>query len=289
MIDLSIIIPHHNDSKRLKRLLDTIPNKDNIEVIVIDDHSVNEEYITAKEVIEKSEKERIYFGQNLKELNSAGTCRNIGLDIAQGKWVLFADSDDYFTDDMYEIVSSHFDSDSDIIYFSCTSIVEETGKTSTRHIPIEFFVKHYSEKRRRREELELRTMPNPMCKLIRKKILDDNNIKFEDVIVSNDVMFSVISGLKANKIDADNRIIYVYIERTDSLIKRFDKKHYEIRKEVATRCHIYMYKNLSKNDRKELELRRMGIKLIGGAIKKLGFGGLKYYFMLKKAHVPLFW
>lgn len=51
MIDLSIIIPHHNDSSRLKRLLDSIPIRDNIEVIIIDDHSESEELKNVKELV----------------------------------------------------------------------------------------------------------------------------------------------------------------------------------------------------------------------------------------------
>jgi len=37
--DLSIIIPHYNIFELLRRLLDSIPKKDNIEIIVIDDKS----------------------------------------------------------------------------------------------------------------------------------------------------------------------------------------------------------------------------------------------------------
>ena len=39
---LSIIIPHYNNSDGLRRLLASIPSDPNIEVIVIDDHSNNQ-------------------------------------------------------------------------------------------------------------------------------------------------------------------------------------------------------------------------------------------------------
>ena len=39
------------------------------------------------------------------------------MDHAKGKWLLFADADDFFVDDMYDIITTHAESDADVIYF----------------------------------------------------------------------------------------------------------------------------------------------------------------------------
>ena len=39
MIDISVIIPHKNIPKELKRCLDSIPILSNVEVIIVDDNS----------------------------------------------------------------------------------------------------------------------------------------------------------------------------------------------------------------------------------------------------------
>ena len=95
---LSIIIPHYNTSDLLEKLLSTIPKDKNIEVIVIDDKSQDKHIEDIEDL--KTEEKYIDFlflkNQTLKK--GAGTCRNIGLDHAQGEWVLFADADDYFAD-----------------------------------------------------------------------------------------------------------------------------------------------------------------------------------------------
>lgn len=43
MKDISVIIPHHNSWQKLNELLNTIPLNDDIEVIVIDDNSEDQE------------------------------------------------------------------------------------------------------------------------------------------------------------------------------------------------------------------------------------------------------
>ena len=65
----SLIIPHHGDDRLLDRLLKSIPDRDDLETIVIRDDKAK----------------------------GAGWARNKGLEHAVGEYVLFADSDDYFT------------------------------------------------------------------------------------------------------------------------------------------------------------------------------------------------
>ena len=40
MINYSFIIPHHNCPKQLNRLLDSIPQREDIEIIVVDDGKI---------------------------------------------------------------------------------------------------------------------------------------------------------------------------------------------------------------------------------------------------------
>src|SRR5690554_6731034 len=89
---LSIIIPHYNNPQGLLRLLNSIPIRNDLDIIIIDDESTYDNQIQIKEIIRKF-KYRFYINNNL---NSAGTCRNIGIEKSVGKYLLFADDDDYF-------------------------------------------------------------------------------------------------------------------------------------------------------------------------------------------------
>ena len=86
----SFIIPHHNCPNLLYRLLDTIPQREDIEIIVVDDNS------DADKVPLINRNDVQLFLIPASESKGAGHARNIGLDHAKGKWLLFADSDDYY-------------------------------------------------------------------------------------------------------------------------------------------------------------------------------------------------
>lgn len=61
-----------------------------------------------------------------KEGKGAGYARNIGLSHARGKWIIFADADDFFTADCFTILNEYMDSPHEVIYFnvrlSCPTI-----------------------------------------------------------------------------------------------------------------------------------------------------------------------
>ena len=87
---LSIIIPTYNRNKYIVKLLDKLHSQiqDNVEVIVVDDHS--------DIPLEESWFKYIYLEQNS---GGASVPRNVGLDNAKGKYICFIDSDDMISDD----------------------------------------------------------------------------------------------------------------------------------------------------------------------------------------------
>lgn len=95
---ISIIIPTYNRNEKLLKLLQCLQNQmqDNVEVIVVDDHSDNEL--------------KLEFPEWLKyirlEENSGGASvpRNIGLDNANGKYICFIDSDDMISDNYLDTI-----------------------------------------------------------------------------------------------------------------------------------------------------------------------------------------
>lgn len=113
-IDLTIIIPHYNVPDLLEKLIKSIPDSREIQVIVVDDNSDKQKEKLVR--VEALYKERVEFYINSTGIKSAGSCRNIGLEHAKGKWILFADADDYFLPNMYDVVKSYFETNYDIIF-----------------------------------------------------------------------------------------------------------------------------------------------------------------------------
>lgn len=99
----SVIIPNYNNCRYLDELFESIFNQTykNYEIIFIDDLSEDNSLEKAKEWKEK-------FGRNFtivenQEKKWSGGSRNIGIDLAKGKYILFIDSDDKFaSNDCFE-------------------------------------------------------------------------------------------------------------------------------------------------------------------------------------------
>ena len=118
----SIIIPHKGIPDLLMRCLKSIPMSEDIQVIVVDDNSPDAD--TYLERYPELSRPYLEFIRTTKG-GGAGYARNVGLEHAKGKWLLFADADDFYVEDMYDIISSNADSEADVIYFKIESVLSE--------------------------------------------------------------------------------------------------------------------------------------------------------------------
>lgn len=240
MIDFSVIIPHYNIPDCLERLIDSIPARDNFEIIVVDDKSdKNLEQLALLK--EKYKGTNCSFYDNDTEHKGAGVCRNIGVSRAKGKWLLFADSDDFFTMDMYDTVCDCVNREEDIIFFFPTSINLDTGLESDRHIEFCNALSKYVSKPDESNELVLRyQVVSPWSKMIRRSMVVDNNIEFEGTRVANDVLFCRKIGHHAKSIAVDERVIYTVTQRQGSLTTFIGKDAYMTRLGVFIRSTNYV-------------------------------------------------
>ena len=97
---ISVIIPVYNTAKYLSKCLDSILNQTlkEIEVIVVNDGSKD----NSQELIDvyKEKDDRIVAIQ--KENGGLSDARNVGIDVANGEFIAFIDSDDYIDLLMFE-------------------------------------------------------------------------------------------------------------------------------------------------------------------------------------------
>lgn len=101
MVKISVVIPVYNGARYLRECLDSILQQtlSEFEVICIDDAS---EDLTPV-ILDKYNKKdhRLKFVRNTSNCG-AGSARNKGLDLAEGKYILFLDADDVFESNMLE-------------------------------------------------------------------------------------------------------------------------------------------------------------------------------------------
>jgi glycosyltransferase involved in cell wall biosynthesis len=99
-VKVSIIIPVYNVEQYLRQCLDSVVNQTlkDIEIICIDDGSSDSSLEILHEYSSKDSRIKIITQQH----EGAGAARNKGLAVANGKYLSFLDSDDFFETDMLE-------------------------------------------------------------------------------------------------------------------------------------------------------------------------------------------
>ena len=109
---LSIIVPAYNAGHSIRRCLNSIPIREDIEAIVIDDGSDDN---TAEILQDYEEIFRIIYGLENKGVSYA---RNIGIEKAKGEYITFLDADDEFLPDGIDTMLMAMDLDENIVQFN---------------------------------------------------------------------------------------------------------------------------------------------------------------------------
>ena len=93
-IAVSVIIPTYNSEKYVQKCLDSVimQTLNNIEIIIIDNISVDNTVEVAKDILSKGKK-NFEIIKNPKL--GVSFSRNIGINASKGEYIYFLDSDDY--------------------------------------------------------------------------------------------------------------------------------------------------------------------------------------------------
>ncbi len=268
-IILTIIIPHYNTPHYLRRLLDTIPQDIPIQTIVIDDRS-NELLPEYEECKSYFSDRGVLFLRNEGE-KGAGASRNVGLRHAVGKWLLFADADDYFCEGFYDILRPYLSETADIIYFPLTSKEEGSERESHRHLEMAELICQYRDHPNLENEVNLKyRFVVPTSKLIRKDLVDKNQVFFDEVMHSNDVMFSIKTAYYSKQIAVATTAIYCLVRNNTSLTSLVNADSYRQRISVWINRYLFLRDNLSRKEFRVLDLYGMG-RILYGVKGRVGF------------------
>ena len=262
MNSISYVIPHFESIEKLKKLINSIVLLNNDEIIIVDDCSSEEIYQKVKdlEIIGK-----------IKVLSTlvnggAGKARNIGVSQATNEWLLFADSDDFFVEGYYNSLKPYLDSKNyDIVYFTPTSLVESFNKSvrSNRHEYYEYLINSYREDNPFSINDLKYKMVVPWSKLIRRRYVDTNHIQFDEVKVSNDVMFSTKLGYYTNKITVEKNNIYCCVETNDSMTSNVSFSSIKNRQKVFIKYFNFLKDKLTKEEFKHINLTGLSFLVLG--------------------------
>lgn len=243
----SIIIPHKNIPHLLMRCLDSIPIEDDVQIIIVDDNSAPTLVDFAHFPGSGRKNTEVIF---TKEGKGAGYARNVGLQHATGKWIVFADADDFFNDCFEDMLRFYARSEDDVVLFPFRSVNSDTLQYEKRDEAVPKFILN---DRLNNFEKQILTV-TAWSRLIKRECIEENHIRFEEVPYANDVMFGTQVGCLAKRITVDKEhYIYTVTSRSGSLITQhprtalYSRLYAEIRRNKYLKTHHYKHLMMSCN------------------------------------------
>lgn len=237
----SIVIPHHNIPDLLVRCLESMPHRNDVQIIVIDDTS-SAEYLSQFEKIAENYSELAEFHYTTKG-RGGGAARNIGLCKAVGKYVLFVDADDFFLPAINDLLDKYKASEYDVIYFDATAKYSDTYEPSDRAKHLNRMIVMHHENKELSEKLLRYKFGEPWCKIIKRDLITANAIRFDETPIHNDTTFSYLVGFYASQVAVDDTVAYCLTDRKGSVSKAVSSEKLRCRMEVMSRKNAFFIEN----------------------------------------------
>ena len=252
MPKISIIVPFNNGKKYLERCLSNLSKieYDDYEIILVDDFSKD----NSEKIAEKYNNTKYFYTS--EETIGVGNARNLGIEKARGKYIMFVDVDDTIEKDLFINLEKYMNQNIDMIKYKMKIIKDK-----------EFYVEGPTFEVINGEEafnklcFKDKYLDSPCLYLIKKELFKRTNLCFEKNVYHED--FGLIPLLLANAKTATSTDIYGYnyFQSENSIMRNEDYKK-QIKK---VNDKLFLYEQLKK--------KIGGIKLKQNTVDKL----LEYY------------
>ena len=241
MPKVSVIVPIYNVERFVKRCLDSLVNQSlqEIQIILVNDGSTDESGEIAKEYASKHSNKIIYLE---KENGGLSDARNFGMRYAEGEYIAFLDSDDYVENTMYEeMYNKALQENSD--YVECDFLWEYPDKIKVdKRTP-------YSNKK----EMLTNVRVVAWNKLIKREILEKNNISFPKGLRYEDIEFTYKLIPYLNKVSYVDKEFVHYVQRNNSIANVQNERTAEVFTIFDNIIKYYQEKGFYEEYKEELE------------------------------------
>lgn len=214
---LSIIVPVYNVEKYLNRCVDSLLDQGEFkdyEIILVDDGSTDSSGEICDDYSDRFDTVRTIHKKN----GGASSSRNIGINNAKGKFIMFVDSDDYVKSDCLSfLINNLLDNNLDILSYN---FIYSYGlyNISENSEWIDFFGKIVTGEEFLIKCLKNQSMLMTVWKYIYKKdIIIDNCLFFKEGVIYEDEEWVPRIFCKANRVMQIDDIVYCYCIRRESV------------------------------------------------------------------------
>ncbi len=223
---LSVIVPVYNAENFLCECVDSLLAQDftDYEIILVDDGSTDQSGVICDRYAAASS--RVL---SLHQPNGGHTsARQHGLRASRGRYIAFADSDDWIAPGMYRLMcQAVYDTGADVVICSHTAVMASREEVVRSDFPAGFYDKQRLEKEVYPRMIYSGTYyrygiaPNLWNKLFRRELLDRHLFHVPtDVVMGEDALASYSCMLEASSMYFLDEPLYYYRSNASSLSRR---------------------------------------------------------------------
>lgn len=218
---VSVIIPLYNKEGSIKKCIDSLVKQTykDLEIIIVDDGSKD----NSVNIIDEYKDKRIKLIQKKNE--GVSLTRNKGIENSKGKYIAFVDADDYVSENYIEnLIQEYKNRNVQLAASGYYSIAGEKILTERafqyygmiKEIPDEYYV--------------MGDCHTVWGKLYLKKIIDDHNIKFQPINISEDSFFNIEYSKYITNISCIPKKDYYYVQyaNENNLTSKAEFSYFEI-------------------------------------------------------------
>lgn len=228
-VQISVIVPVYNVEKYLAECLDSVLMQDfpDYEILCVEDKSQDRSREILQEYACRNERIRMILHDQNAGLSAA---RNSGLAVAQGKYILFVDSDDILAEGALRKLYTYAEEKAaEIVYFNYKRIYEE-GLSGNPPYRVDY--KKYSDVYTGKEFMGDVSRHGTFewavwAQFYRRDFLEQQHLRFYNGILHEDMLFTFLCTVNADRVAALNDVLYRYRCRKGSIMQTKSNRRIE--------------------------------------------------------------
>ena len=176
------------------------------QLILVDDGSKDKSLEICHEYAGSDTRIRVIHQENA----GPGIARNVGLEYANGKYVVFIDSDDYIEKEYFQLLSEH---DEDVVYIDVRN-VDESGRvlkeeymSTNKGLSLDSIL---------RRQMTGNISWGGVRKCLKISVLQKNNIRYTNHKIGEEAIYSFQALWYAKTVAFIEKPLYNYVQRGDS-------------------------------------------------------------------------
>lgn len=213
---ISIIMPVYNVEKHLRQSIESVINQTykELEIILVDDGSKDASGIICDEYAKKDSRIKVIHKQN----SGISSTRNVGIDNATGKYIMFIDSDDFFENNSCQLLYEEIErNNADYVIGNYRHTTHEGEKWKYPLFNIDDISNNFKVSIKDYEKSIFVMNSVIWNKIYRRDFIEKNKLRFIEDVLAEDAIFSIFCYTHSDKGYYINDIIYNYRQNDEKM------------------------------------------------------------------------